>query len=390
MSDALVGGVVGGAASSCARSSGGCMQRFVARLDERDRTFFRARFEEQRTQVEAGEAVPALAHAEPHARKEAARALPRSSCRRTDISKPTATTATTVKAHERALHMSHERYISLIDEMIVGDVAAERLAGAARAPARLRAVPRPLRPRRAGRAHASRRAGGAGQAFAGFVRSHRRGGARRAVARPPAWQRALQWFAPTQRWAIGLAAAAAVAVLIPFSGTLTVGARAREFQVRGARHHTNETAGLRAFCIGADGRHSTGRARRASCALNSSPTAASSSASSSSASTTTAPKWYAPRPPESSRCPRPTASTRRSAPAVQARRQPRPRQGADLRAVLRHARAAPEIEAAAERMASRIATRQDRDAAACCAPTCYRRSLLESTSSHENERRARS
>ena len=66
------------------------------------------------------------------------------------------------------------------------------------------------------------------------------------------WQRTLQWFAPTQRWASGLAVAAAVVVLLPFLLRAPKPASDGEFQARGATTH-ERTAGLRAFCIGDDG-----------------------------------------------------------------------------------------------------------------------------------------
>jgi hypothetical protein len=69
-----------------------------------------------------------------------------------------------------------------------------------------------------------------------------------AVARPPAWRRALGWLAPPQRWAVGVVALAAMAVLIPFSMRAPHG----EFQARGGTA-TERTAGLRAFCLGESG-----------------------------------------------------------------------------------------------------------------------------------------
>ncbi len=68
---------------------------------------------------------------------------------------------------------------------------------------------------------------------------------------PPAWQRALQWFAPTQRWATGVAVAAAVVVLIPFLARSPT-PPPDGFQARGTASH-ERTAGLRAFCIGDEG-----------------------------------------------------------------------------------------------------------------------------------------
>ena len=85
----------------------------------------------------------------------------------------------------------------------------------------------------------------------------------------PAWQRLLQWFAPPQRWATGLAAAAAAVALVPLYSQLQKGAAPAgsdgEFQSRGGKKAPVElyashpelkppevearTAGLRAFCL---------------------------------------------------------------------------------------------------------------------------------------------
>jgi hypothetical protein len=72
------------------------------------------------------------------------------------------------------------------------------------------------------------------------------------AASPPAWQRALQWFAPTQRWAAGVAVAAAVVVLIPLLARSPKPQPDGGFQTRGAATH-ERTAGVRAFCIGDEG-----------------------------------------------------------------------------------------------------------------------------------------
>lgn len=76
-------------------------------------------------------------------------------------------------------------------------------------------------------------------------------------ASPSPWQRALGWLGPSQRWAMGVAAAAAVAVLIPFLARSPtpprMGPSSGEFQPRGGVETHERTAGLRAFCIGDEG-----------------------------------------------------------------------------------------------------------------------------------------
>jgi hypothetical protein len=144
--------------------------------------------------------------------------------------------------------MNHERYQKLIDEMIVGDVAPAQwqelrthLGGCTSCRARYDRV-----------ALAERMLHGGPEALARpSVASFDRIGAAvldGVAPAAPAWQRALQWFAPTQRWAVGLAAAAAVAVLVPF----WLRSPNAGFQSRGAATH-ERTAGLRAFCIGDEG-----------------------------------------------------------------------------------------------------------------------------------------
>jgi hypothetical protein len=84
----------------------------------------------------------------------------------------------------------------------------------------------------------------------------------------PAWQRMLQWFAPTQRWATGLAAAAAAIALIPILAHMNAAkpqSPAEDFQPRGGNKGpvelysthpqlkpTERVAGLRAFCLSGD------------------------------------------------------------------------------------------------------------------------------------------
>lgn len=146
--------------------------------------------------------------------------------------------------------MSHERYIKLIDEMLLGDVPTaewselhRHLAGCTSCRARYDRV-----------SLAERMLHGGPQAMqtpSSSTLKRLEGAVLGAAATPqPAWQRALQWFAPTQRWAAGVAAAAAVVVLLPF--LLRSTAPHDEFQTRGATTH-DRSAGLRAFCIGAEG-----------------------------------------------------------------------------------------------------------------------------------------
>jgi hypothetical protein len=153
--------------------------------------------------------------------------------------------------------MSHEKYIRLIDEMIVGDVGGSdwdelhlHLGGCVPCRARYDRVSRAERMLHGGPKAMDTPSSSTLKRLEGAIVA-------RVAAPAPAWQRALQWFAPTQRWATGVAAAAAVAVLIPFlvrSPTPPpIGQSGGEFQTRGATPTHERTAGLRAFCIGDDG-----------------------------------------------------------------------------------------------------------------------------------------
>jgi hypothetical protein len=76
------------------------------------------------------------------------------------------------------------------------------------------------------------------------------------------WQRALQWFAPTQRWAAGVAMAAAALLLIPLlsnrpptpaaPGPKGSSGPVELFQARGGLPADARQAGLRAFCLDGD------------------------------------------------------------------------------------------------------------------------------------------
>ncbi len=195
--------------------------------------------------------------------------------------------------------MSHERYIKLIDEMIVGEVASadwedlhRHLVGCSACRARYDRVALAERMLHGGPGSLATPSSSTLKRLEGAVLG--------ATTRPaPAWQRALTLIkvtAPTQRWAIGVAAAAAVAVLVPFllrSPTPPVGG----FQARGASGH-ERSAGLRAFCIGDDG--VTPRcARTTQLRLTVSNAGKFGRVFVVGFDDELNPKWYAPRPPES-------------------------------------------------------------------------------------------
>ena len=191
--------------------------------------------------------------------------------------------------------MSHERYIKLIDEMVVGDVATadwnelhRHLAGCPSCRARYDRVALAERMLHGGPKALDTPSSSTLKRLEGAVLGA-------AVTPAPAWQRALGWFAPPQRWAVGVAAAAAVVVLLPFlarSPTPPAGG----FQARGGP--TNErTAGLRAFCIGDEG--VTPRcARTTQLRLTVSNAGKFQRVFVIGFDDDFNPKWYAPRPPE--------------------------------------------------------------------------------------------
>ncbi|MCA1664483.1 MAG: hypothetical protein LC659_09475, partial [Myxococcales bacterium] len=147
--------------------------------------------------------------------------------------------------------MTHDKYTRLIDELIVRDVEPgewselhRHLAGCVSCRARYDRVALAERMLHGGSSAVDTPSSSTLKRLEGAVLG--------AAAPAPMWQRAVQWFAPTQRWAVAVAAAAALVVLLPFL------ARAPkphdEFQARGTtRAATERTAGLRAFCIGDDG-----------------------------------------------------------------------------------------------------------------------------------------
>jgi hypothetical protein len=192
--------------------------------------------------------------------------------------------------------MSHEKYIRWIDEMIVGEVPTAQwnelhrhLAGCTSCRSRYDRVSLAERMLHGGPNALATPSSSTLKRLEGAVLGA-------TVAQGPAWQRALQWFAPTQRWAVGIAAAAAVVVLIPFLARSPTPQRGDEFQTRGATTH-ERTAGLRAFCIGDEG--VTPRcARTTQLRLTVSNAGKFQRVFVVGFDDDFNPKWYAPRPPE--------------------------------------------------------------------------------------------
>jgi hypothetical protein len=146
---------------------------------------------------------------------------------------------------------NHDRYLRLIDEMIVGDVEPAQwnelrahLGGCPACRARYDRVSLAERMLHGGPKALDTPSASTLVRLEGAILGA-------AVPPKPAWQRALGWFAPTQRWAVGVAAAAAVVVLVPFLVRSTPPDGG--FQSRGATPTHERTAGLRAFCIGDEG-----------------------------------------------------------------------------------------------------------------------------------------
>jgi hypothetical protein len=148
---------------------------------------------------------------------------------------------------------SHERYEQLIDELILSDEGSEESSPKWQTlRAHLMGCPR-CRERydRVSLAERMLHGGPAALAVPSPASFERIGAAvlAQSTARPPAWQRMVQWFAPPQRWAMGLATAA-LAVLVPFFVAHKSGEG--EFQARGATR-SERLAGVRAFCLDAGG-----------------------------------------------------------------------------------------------------------------------------------------
>jgi hypothetical protein len=190
--------------------------------------------------------------------------------------------------------MSHERYIRLIDEMIVGDVPApewnelhRHLVGCSSCRARYDRASLAERMLHGGPKALDTPSASTLKRLEGAVLGA-------STPRAPAWQRAVQWLTPTQRWAAGVAVAAAVVVLIPF--LVRSPAPHAEFQARGTQTH-ERTAGLRAFCIGDEG--VTARCLRSTqLRLTVSNAGKFQKVFVVGFDDDYNPKWYAPRPPE--------------------------------------------------------------------------------------------
>lgn len=190
--------------------------------------------------------------------------------------------------------MSHDRYIRIIDDMIVRDVEPgewselhRHLAGCVSCRARYDRVSLAERMLHGGP--------GALDTPSSSTLERLEGAVLGTAAPVPMWQRAVQWFAPTQRWAVGVAAAAAVVVLLPF---LARSPRSHdEFQTRGPTASHERTAGIRAFCIGDEG--VTPRcARTTQLRLTVSNAGKFAHVFVVGFDDDFNPKWYAPRPPE--------------------------------------------------------------------------------------------
>lgn len=189
--------------------------------------------------------------------------------------------------------MTHERFSRIIDELIVGELAPaewhelrDHLRGCSACRARYDRV-----------ALAERMLGGGPAALGRPSQASldRIGAAVLDGAAPPArgWQRLVQWFAPTPRWAAGLAVAAAL-VLIPFA--LRAPTSDPGFQARGGAPQ-ERTAGLRAFCLD-DGGVTPRCTRQDQLRLTVSNAGRFQRVFLVGLDDEWAPKWYAPRPPE--------------------------------------------------------------------------------------------
>lgn len=213
--------------------------------------------------------------------------------------------------------MTHERYQKWIDELIVGEVAPTEwnelrlhLAGCAGCRARYDRVSLAERMLHGGPQALDTPSASTLARLEGAILGD---GARR----PSAWVRGLQWFAPTQRWAVGLAAAAAMAVLVPFwlrSPSGGVPPSSGGFQTRGAAT-PERTAGLRAFCIGDEG-VTPHCLRSTQLRLTVSNGGKFARLFLVGIDDDWAPKWYAPRPPEQESVVAPSGVDQQVAPPV--------------------------------------------------------------------------
>ncbi|MDB4970991.1 MAG: hypothetical protein JWN44_6680 [Myxococcales bacterium] len=243
--------------------------------------------------------------------------------------------------------MSHERYIKLIDEMIVGDVAPgdwqelrAHLGGCTSCRARYDRVALAERMLHGGPAALAKPSPSSFDRIGAAILDG-------AAAPTPAWQRALHWLAPKQRWAVGVAAVAAAAVLIPFLAR-SPSRPGGEFQVRGAGSG-ERTAGLRAFCIGDNG-VTPKCARATQLRLTLSNSGKFQRVFVVGFDDDWSPKWYAPRPPELQSVAAPDGVDVPVGPAVKLGVNHEPGK-VRIYALFSDAPvSAPEIEAAAERM----------------------------------------
>jgi hypothetical protein len=207
--------------------------------------------------------------------------------------------------------MSHDRYIKIIDEMLVGDMEPAmwdelhaHLAGCTSCRARYDRVAMAERMLHGGPRAIDTPSSSTLKRLEAVVLS--------SATPASAWQRALRWFAPTQRWAVGVAAVAAAVVLIPFLARSPKSAG--EFQVRGPATQ-ERTAGLRAFCIGDEG--VTPRcARTTQLRLTVSNAGKFARVFVIGFDDEFNPKWYAPRPPEQQSVAAPDGVDQQIGPAV--------------------------------------------------------------------------
>lgn len=210
-----------------------------------------------------------------------------------------------------------------------------------------------------------------------------------------AWQRTLQWFAPTQRWATGLVMAAAALVLIPVLSNRPLSTTTPEakgssgpvelFQARGGLPAEARQAGLRAFCLEGDkvqpleskGTQPPRCDRASQLKLAVSNPGSYKSVFLVGMDDDHAPKWYAPRPPLAESVPAPAGI------------QDQPVGGA-VKIGVNHGPGrvrifalfsdkpvrAPEVESAVDELAKRHVTAQEAEALPLRRPDVLQRSLL--------------
>lgn len=241
--------------------------------------------------------------------------------------------------------MSHEKYSRMIDDVIVGEVAPaewrelrDHLRGCAECRARYDRVALAERMLSGGPAALGQPSQSSFDRIGAAVLDG-------ATVPPSGWQRLVQWFAPTPRWAAGLAAAAAL-LLIPFA--LRAPRPDGGFQARGGVAH-ERTAGLRAFCLD-EGGVTPHCARQNQLRLTVSNAGRFQRVFLVGLDDDWAPKWYAPRPPEIESVPAPDGIDVPVGPAVRLGVNHDPGK-VRIYALFSDAPVTtPEVEAAAERM----------------------------------------